>query len=143
MSVCRTESGEHDVCGREQEALHWGDRPAPAGFSASAGPRTEAPVTSHVLGTRQCESTLLWRPLYLALYHSSARPSHENHRKDTAAEGLPGMYCICVLFVLSSHRNGSMQIEAEGTDTVADLKQKIQETQGHGVDSQKLIYSGA
>ncbi|KAL1946004.1 hypothetical protein VTO73DRAFT_2006 [Trametes versicolor] len=34
------------------------------------------------------------------------------------------------------------QIEAEGTDTVADLKQKIQETQGHGVDSQKLIYSG-
>ncbi|OSD07097.1 UV excision repair protein Rad23 [Trametes coccinea BRFM310] len=34
------------------------------------------------------------------------------------------------------------QIDAEGSDTVADLKKKIQETQGHSVESQKLIYSG-
>ncbi|KAI0762093.1 hypothetical protein BD413DRAFT_585482 [Trametes elegans] len=34
------------------------------------------------------------------------------------------------------------QIDAEGSDTVADLKKKIQETQGHAVESQKLIYSG-
>lgn len=33
-------------------------------------------------------------------------------------------------------------IEAELTDTVGDLKQKISESHGHGVDSQKLIYSG-
>ncbi|KAI0645922.1 XPC-binding domain-containing protein [Trametes meyenii] len=35
------------------------------------------------------------------------------------------------------------QIDAEGSDTVADLKKKIQETQGHAAESQKLIYSGA
>ncbi|KAH9858973.1 hypothetical protein C2E23DRAFT_800790 [Lenzites betulinus] len=34
------------------------------------------------------------------------------------------------------------QIEAEGSETVADLKKKIQEAQGHAIESQKLIYSG-
>ncbi|KAF8585977.1 UV excision repair protein Rad23 [Ramaria rubella] len=34
------------------------------------------------------------------------------------------------------------QIEADGTDTVLDLKTKIAEGQGHVVESQKLIYSG-
>ncbi|TFK81065.1 UV excision repair protein Rad23 [Polyporus arcularius HHB13444] len=34
------------------------------------------------------------------------------------------------------------QIDAEGNDTVGDLKKKIQEAQGHAVESQKLIYSG-
>ncbi|PIL35861.1 hypothetical protein GSI_01521 [Ganoderma sinense ZZ0214-1] len=34
------------------------------------------------------------------------------------------------------------QIDAEGSDTVGDLKKKIQETQGHAAESQKLIYSG-
>jgi len=34
------------------------------------------------------------------------------------------------------------QIDAEGSDTIADLKAKIQESQGHAVDGQKLIYSG-
>jgi len=34
------------------------------------------------------------------------------------------------------------QIDADGADTVADLKKKIQEAQGHTVESQKLIYSG-
>ncbi|KAL6305240.1 hypothetical protein BKA93DRAFT_731538 [Sparassis latifolia] len=34
------------------------------------------------------------------------------------------------------------QIDAEGTDTVADLKKKIQESQGHAVETQKIIYSG-
>ncbi|KAI0829791.1 hypothetical protein BC628DRAFT_1358781 [Trametes gibbosa] len=34
------------------------------------------------------------------------------------------------------------QIEAEGNETVADLKKKIQEAQGHAIESQKLIYSG-
>ncbi|KAJ8483521.1 hypothetical protein ONZ51_g4658 [Trametes cubensis] len=34
------------------------------------------------------------------------------------------------------------QIDAEGSDTVADLKKKIQETQSHPVENQKLIYSG-
>jgi len=34
------------------------------------------------------------------------------------------------------------QIDADGSDTVVDLKQKIQETQGHAVETQKLIYSG-
>ncbi|EJF65515.1 hypothetical protein BD309DRAFT_924781 [Dichomitus squalens] len=34
------------------------------------------------------------------------------------------------------------QIDAEGSDTVGDLKRKIQETQGHALESQKLIYSG-
>ncbi|OSX66108.1 hypothetical protein POSPLADRAFT_1131594 [Postia placenta MAD-698-R-SB12] len=34
------------------------------------------------------------------------------------------------------------QIDADGSDTVVDLKQKIQENQGHAVESQKLIYSG-
>ncbi|KAK7692324.1 hypothetical protein QCA50_003949 [Cerrena zonata] len=33
-------------------------------------------------------------------------------------------------------------IDAEGTDTVGDVKKKILETQGHPVDNQKLIYSG-
>jgi UV excision repair protein RAD23 len=34
------------------------------------------------------------------------------------------------------------QIDAEGSDTVGDLKTKIQETHGHTIESQKLIYSG-
>ncbi|KAF8488417.1 hypothetical protein JB92DRAFT_3016898 [Gautieria morchelliformis] len=34
------------------------------------------------------------------------------------------------------------QIEADGSDTVLDLKSKIAESQGHSVESQKLIYSG-
>ncbi|PCH36178.1 UV excision repair protein Rad23 [Wolfiporia cocos MD-104 SS10] len=34
------------------------------------------------------------------------------------------------------------QIDAEGSDTVADLKNKIQQSQGHAVETQKLIYSG-
>ncbi|OBZ70858.1 UV excision repair protein rhp23 [Grifola frondosa] len=33
-------------------------------------------------------------------------------------------------------------IDAEGSDTVGDLKLKIQESQGHTPESQKLIYSG-
>ncbi|EMD37713.1 hypothetical protein CERSUDRAFT_83454 [Gelatoporia subvermispora B] len=33
-------------------------------------------------------------------------------------------------------------IDAEGSDTVADIKQKISESQGHAVESQKIIYSG-
>jgi len=34
------------------------------------------------------------------------------------------------------------QIDAEGSDTVGDLKKKVQDTQGHAVETQKLIYSG-
>jgi UV excision repair protein RAD23 len=34
------------------------------------------------------------------------------------------------------------QIDADGADTVADLKKKIHDAQGHAVESQKLIYSG-
>ncbi|KAG1770519.1 hypothetical protein EDD22DRAFT_866419 [Suillus occidentalis] len=34
------------------------------------------------------------------------------------------------------------QLEAEGSETIADLKQKISNTQGHSVESQKLIFSG-
>ncbi|KAG2146008.1 UV excision repair protein Rad23 [Suillus bovinus] len=34
------------------------------------------------------------------------------------------------------------QLEAEGSETIADLKQKISNTQGHPVESQKLIFSG-
>ncbi|KAH8107990.1 UV excision repair protein Rad23 [Cristinia sonorae] len=34
------------------------------------------------------------------------------------------------------------QLDAEGSDTVADLKSKISEAQGHSVESQKIIYSG-
>ncbi|KII92541.1 hypothetical protein PLICRDRAFT_103937 [Plicaturopsis crispa FD-325 SS-3] len=34
------------------------------------------------------------------------------------------------------------QIDAEGSDTIGDLKKKINETQGHVVESQKIIYSG-
>jgi hypothetical protein len=34
------------------------------------------------------------------------------------------------------------QIDVEGSDTVGDLKSKIQDTQGHVVSSQKIIYSG-
>ncbi|EPT04515.1 hypothetical protein FOMPIDRAFT_1113538 [Fomitopsis schrenkii] len=34
------------------------------------------------------------------------------------------------------------QIDAEGSDTVVDLKKKIEQNQGHAVESQKLIYSG-
>jgi len=34
------------------------------------------------------------------------------------------------------------QIDAEGSDTVGDIKKKIQETQGHAVENQKIIYSG-
>lgn len=34
-------------------------------------------------------------------------------------------------------------LDAEPTDTVADLKQKINSSQGHPVASQKIIYSGA
>lgn len=33
-------------------------------------------------------------------------------------------------------------VEAEPTDTVGDLKQKINTSQGHPVASQKIIYSG-
>ena len=36
----------------------------------------------------------------------------------------------------------SLKIDAEGADTVGDLKNKISESQGHPVDNQKLIYSG-
>ncbi|KDQ55873.1 hypothetical protein JAAARDRAFT_37302 [Jaapia argillacea MUCL 33604] len=34
------------------------------------------------------------------------------------------------------------QVEADGSDTVLDVKKKVQEAQGHPVDNQKLIYSG-
>ncbi|KAG1719303.1 hypothetical protein EDB19DRAFT_1785962 [Suillus lakei] len=34
------------------------------------------------------------------------------------------------------------QLEAEESETIADLKQKISNTQGHTVESQKLIFSG-
>ncbi|KAJ8587238.1 UV excision repair protein Rad23 [Rhizopogon salebrosus TDB-379] len=34
------------------------------------------------------------------------------------------------------------QLDAEGSETIADLKQKISNTQGHSVESQKLIFSG-
>jgi UV excision repair protein RAD23 len=34
------------------------------------------------------------------------------------------------------------QLEAEGSETIADLKQKISNTQGHSIESQKLIFSG-
>ena len=34
-------------------------------------------------------------------------------------------------------------LDAEPTDTIADLKQKISESQGHLAASQKIIYSGA
>lgn len=34
------------------------------------------------------------------------------------------------------------QLEAEGSETVADLKKKIEEGHGHLVSTQKLIYSG-
>ncbi|TDL25989.1 UV excision repair protein Rad23 [Rickenella mellea] len=34
------------------------------------------------------------------------------------------------------------QIDAEGSDTIGDLKTKILESQGHTVESQKLIYAG-
>ncbi|EGO00069.1 hypothetical protein SERLA73DRAFT_167911 [Serpula lacrymans var. lacrymans S7.3] len=33
-------------------------------------------------------------------------------------------------------------IDAEGSDTVGDLKKKISESQGHSIESQKIIYSG-
>lgn len=35
-----------------------------------------------------------------------------------------------------------IKLEAEGSETIADLKQKISNTQGHSVESQKLIFSG-
>ncbi|KAG1732259.1 uncharacterized protein EDB91DRAFT_1152478 [Suillus paluster] len=34
------------------------------------------------------------------------------------------------------------QLDAEGSETIADLKQKISNAQGHSVESQKLIFSG-
>ncbi|KAG2176300.1 hypothetical protein INT43_005534 [Umbelopsis isabellina] len=34
------------------------------------------------------------------------------------------------------------QLDVDGASTVADLKKKIEETQGHPVETQKLIYSG-
>ena len=34
------------------------------------------------------------------------------------------------------------QIDAEGSDTVADLKSKIHEAHGHAVETQKLIFAG-
>ncbi|KAG8967711.1 hypothetical protein FRC03_009404 [Tulasnella sp. 419] len=34
------------------------------------------------------------------------------------------------------------KVEAESTDTVADLKSKIEQSQGHPVSNQKLVYSG-
>lgn len=34
------------------------------------------------------------------------------------------------------------QIDAEGSDTVADLKSKIQQSQGHTPESQKIIFAG-
>jgi len=34
------------------------------------------------------------------------------------------------------------KIDADGADTIADIKAKIQETQGHPTATQKLIYAG-
>lgn len=39
-------------------------------------------------------------------------------------------------------RTYQSQIDAEGSDTVADMKAKIKELQGNSPESQKLIYSG-
>ena len=47
-----------------------------------------------------------------------------------------------MLHLCTSNHSPSIQIEADGADTVADLKSKIAESQGHNVESQKLIYSG-
>lgn len=34
------------------------------------------------------------------------------------------------------------QVDVEGDDTIASLKAKIQDLQGHAIASQKIIYSG-
>lgn len=65
---------------------------------------------------------------------------HEDHHKDASTEGLPG--------ILSSDNttdplfSPSDKIDAEGEDTVADVKKRIEEAHGHPVANQKLINSG-
>ena len=44
-------------------------------------------------------------------------------------------------FVLNVVMSGT-QVEAEGTDTVGDLKKKILDTQSHPIENQKLTFSG-
>ena len=53
----------------------------------------------------------------------------------------------CFLFLLSLRDSQRLsitcvQLDAEGSDTVAVLKEKIYKTRGHAVDAQKLIFSG-
>ena len=81
----------------------------------------------------------------------SIRRHDEDHGEDITAKGVHGKFPIpdrltLVLFgkeaaCLLCYWSG--QLDAEPSDTVADLKGKIQESQGHSPELQKLIYAGA
>jgi len=63
---------------------------------------------------------------------------HEVNDKDPPTENVPGA-------LYHPAFNNPLQVfklDAEGSETIADLKQKISNTQGHSVESQKLIFSG-
>ena len=44
--------------------------------------------------------------------------------------------------VLYAYLASSFQVEADPSDTISILKEKIRADQGHPVESQKIIYSG-
>ena len=64
-------------------------------------------------------------------------PHHEDHRQDPPAESVPGVSTAVVR--ACTH---STQIDADGSDTIADIKTKIEQAQGHPTATQKIIYSG-
>lgn len=69
---------------------------------------------------------------------------HEAHNKNNPAEGLPGRSTHVLHLTIFSQIIDLLylQIDVEGSDTVAVLKSKIQESQSHPVGVQKIIYSG-
>lgn len=52
------------------------------------------------------------------------------------------VFQVCLIYEVLTANSCLRQIDADGAETVGDLKKKIQEIQGHTIESQKLIYSG-
>lgn len=64
---------------------------------------------------------------------------HEDNNQDHPAKGLPGNRCIDSA---TDSPLTATQVEVEETENIGALKAKIEESHGHSVSSQKIIYAG-
>jgi len=67
--------------------------------------------------------------------------NNEVNDKDAPTEDVPGVLHDLMHQAIPT-KLWDFKLDAEGSETVGDLKQKISNTHGHPVESQKLIFSG-